>query len=257
MKRIMLVFAIAIAAVAVADAQGGLSLKRKAAAGGVVVTVTPINFSDKEAATIDFEIVMDTHAGDLAFEMTKIATLKGTMVGEESPTAWSGGKGGHHLEGKLTFPAGTLRATGRITLTLKAVGDGKDLVFEWETLPIAAKEGIRVTVEGGYYKNISPSQLDQMLKEKDFFQVNTHIPYEGEIGSTAAFIPYDQTKARIKEYPTLKSSTIVLYCRSGRMSDIAARALVKEGFTDVINLEGGMIAWKKAGFPLESAGGGK
>jgi rhodanese-related sulfurtransferase len=222
-----------------------------------LVTVTPINLSDKEAATIDFEIVMDTHAGDLGFEMTKIATLKGNTEEEASPTAWSGGKGGHHLSGKLTFPTGALRATGRVTLTLKGVGGGNDLVFEWETLSAAAREDRRVAVEGGFYTNISPSQLDRMLNEKDFFLVNTHVPYEGEIGSTDAFIPYNQTKAKIKAYPAAKNAEIVLYCRSGRMSDIAARILVEEGFTDVINLEGGMIAWEKAGFLLESAGGRK
>jgi rhodanese-related sulfurtransferase len=34
------------------------------------------------------------------------------------------------------------------------------------------------------------------------------------------------------------------------MSSIAARALVKLGFTNVWNLDGGMIAWQEAGYPL-------
>jgi rhodanese-related sulfurtransferase len=34
------------------------------------------------------------------------------------------------------------------------------------------------------------------------------------------------------------------------MSAIAARALVKHGYTDVWNLDGGMIAWERAGYPL-------
>jgi len=35
------------------------------------------------------------------------------------------------------------------------------------------------------------------------------------------------------------------------MSAIAAEALVKGGYTDVWNLDGGMIAWEEAGFSLK------
>jgi rhodanese-related sulfurtransferase len=34
------------------------------------------------------------------------------------------------------------------------------------------------------------------------------------------------------------------------MSAIAARELVGRGYTDVWNLDGGMVAWKAAGYPL-------
>jgi rhodanese-related sulfurtransferase len=228
----MVLFAIAVAA---ATAAAAPNLKRTASAGGIAVTVTPLNLSNFADATIEFELVMDTHAGDLAFDLTTIATLKGERQGEVAPTGWSGGRGGHHLSGKLTFPAGTLRKEDRIILTLKGVGGARELVFEWE-------------IPSGSYRNISASQLEQMLKKKDFFLVNTHVPYEGEIKPTDAFIPYDQTKARIKEYPSAKDARIVLYCKSGRMSEIAARILVQEGYTRVYNLEGGMIGWEKAGF---------
>jgi len=89
-----------------------------------------------------------------------------------------------------------------------------------------------------------------MLARKDFFFVNVHIPYEGEIARTDAFIPFDRTPALIPEYPADKNAKIVLYCRSGRMSDIAARKLAAAGYTNLFNLAGGMIAWQKAGLPV-------
>ena len=44
--------------------------------------------------------------------------------------------------------------------------------------------------------------------------------------------------------------TIAVYCRGGKRSANAAGMLAKEGFK-VVNLEGGITAWKDAGMPLE------
>jgi rhodanese-related sulfurtransferase len=109
----------------------------------------------------------------------------------------------------------------------------------------------KVEVEGGSYTNVSPMQLSEMLKQKDFFFVNVHTPYEGEIEPTDAQIPYDQTAQQLSQYPADQQAKIVLYCRSGRMSAIAAKELVKAGYTNVWNLDGGMVAWEVQGLPLK------
>ena len=111
--------------------------------------------------------------------------------------------------------------------------------------------GSPMRVEGGAYLNITPMQLTEMLKSKDFVFINTHIPYEGEIEKTDAFIPYDQTLQLLNKYPSDKSAKIVLYCSSGRMSAIAAQELVKAGYTTVWNLDGGMANWRKNGYKLK------
>ncbi len=43
---------------------------------------------------------------------------------------------------------------------------------------------------------------------------------------------------------------LLVYCRSGRRSAEAASALGKLGFTDVRNVEGGILAWEKAKLPI-------
>ncbi len=101
------------------------------------------------------------------------------------------------------------------------------------------------------YKNITAAQLSTMLASKDFFFVNVHTPDIGKIAGTDVSIPYDQTEARLQDYPADKNAEIVVYCSSGRMSAIAAQALVKAGYTNVLNLEGGMSAWQQAGYKLE------
>jgi rhodanese-related sulfurtransferase len=104
---------------------------------------------------------------------------------------------------------------------------------------------------GGTYRDISPAQLAEMLKSKDFTFINTHIPYEGEIEQTDVFIAFEENgPQRVSEYPADKEARIVLYCRSGRMSTIVATELAKAGYANVWNLDGGMIAWEKAGYEL-------
>ncbi len=93
-------------------------------------------------------------------------------------------------------------------------------------------------------------QLAAMLAQKDFFLVNVHIPYEGEIKDTDAFIAYDSIADNLDRLPQDKNAKIVVYCRSGGMSAIAARELVRLGFTRVSDLAGGMIDWEKSGYKI-------
>ncbi len=89
-----------------------------------------------------------------------------------------------------------------------------------------------------------------MLENKDFFLVNVKVPYSGEIPKTDAFISYRDTQARLGDYPPERSSRIVVYCLSGKTSEIAAAELVRNGYTNVLLLEGGMNAWREAGYAL-------
>ena len=113
--------------------------------------------------------------------------------------------------------------------------------------------GETITVAGGSYQNITPDELNSMLEDKDFVFVNVHIPFAGNISNTDLSIPYDQisTPEYLNQLPTDKNAKIVLYCRSGRMSEIAATELVALGYSNIWNLDGGMVAWEQAGYEIE------
>jgi len=103
------------------------------------------------------------------------------------------------------------------------------------------------------YRKLTPAEMKVMLERKDFLFLNAHIPYEGEIDKTDASIPFDKVDQQIHLFPANKDAKIVLYCMSGRMSGIAADTLVRLGYTNVSHLEGGMIAWRKAGYALKDS----
>jgi phage shock protein E len=112
--------------------------------------------------------------------------------------------------------------------------------------------GKKVSVPGGSYTRVSPAELRSMLSEEDVVLVNTHVPFEGNIPGTDLSIPYDEIGRKADRLPG-KDARIAVYCRSGSMSAEAAKTLVRLGYTDVWDLGGGMLAWERAGFPLEGA----
>ena len=129
-----------------------------------------------------------------------------------------------------------------IPFLLAACG-GKPAKVTGETVPVA----------DGSSMNITADELNAMLKNKDFVFVNVHIPFVGNIAGTDLFIAYDQIAdlANLAQLPADKNAKIILYCRSGRMSAIAAEELVSLGYTNVWNLTGGMVDWERAGYNIE------
>lgn len=108
-----------------------------------------------------------------------------------------------------------------------------------------------VSLDGGSYKNVDAKGLNTMLKNKDFVFINVHIPFAGDIADTDLSIPYDQIEENLSQLPSDKNAKIVLYCRSGHMSQIAAEKLVSLGYANIWNLKGGMIGWEQAGYNIE------
>ena len=112
--------------------------------------------------------------------------------------------------------------------------------------------GVAATVEsepgpaGEPYARLDPAAFEERMKNEPAMVINVHVPYEGELAGTDAFIPYD----KIKDDPRLpedKGTELLLYCRTGRMSEEAGVDLHEEGYTNIAHLEGGMKAWEASG----------
>ena len=63
-------------------------------------------------------------------------------------------------------------------------------------------------------------------------------------------IPLGQLERRLSELSAHKDQPVVLICRSGNRSGQAQEMLTKAGFTQAVNVEGGMNAWAQAGLPV-------
>lgn len=93
------------------------------------------------------------------------------------------------------------------------------------------------------YRTVNASTLIQALEDKHFFLIDVHVPEQEHIEGTDAFIPYDQIQGHLSELPQDKDEKIVLYCRSGSMSQQAAQTLSDLGYTNVSHLQGGIQAF--------------
>jgi rhodanese-related sulfurtransferase len=63
-------------------------------------------------------------------------------------------------------------------------------------------------------------------------------------------VPLHTVPFRIGELAALKGRPVVLVCLSGHRSRVAGFFLRLAGFSEVINMDGGMAAWRASGLPL-------
>lgn len=95
--------------------------------------------------------------------------------------------------------------------------------------------------------SITPAALrERLARNEEIFLVDVREPYEHEaynIGGT--LIPLGQLIEQHQEIP--KDTTVVVYCQKGIRSQIAIQRLQQKfDFRNLINLSGGMNAWRSS-----------
>ena len=89
---------------------------------------------------------------------------------------------------------------------------------------------------------------------KEFVLVDVRSPEEhvsGVIPGTDLNIDFREVQSRHREIGAQLDDHIVVYCQSGRRSNIAAETLADLGYRHVYNVAGSMNAWVEAGLPVE------
>lgn len=99
--------------------------------------------------------------------------------------------------------------------------------------------------EKNSYEQITPQQAKEIMDTESGYvilDVRTHDEYmDGHIPGAVLIPDYDIVNRAEKEIPD-KDQLILVYCRSGRRSKLAAEALAELGYTNVKEF-GGIIDW--------------
>ena len=82
------------------------------------------------------------------------------------------------------------------------------------------------------------------MRERDAFGQG-HIP-------GARHLARGQLELRVNDLFPDPTVRILTYCEYGKISTLAAATLKKLGFSRSVALDGGMKAWKDAGYPVEA-----
>lgn len=100
---------------------------------------------------------------------------------------------------------------------------------------------------------ISPKEASTMYtgKEAVIVDVRENSEWNAQHIPGAIHIPLAQLNERLSELKQYKDSLVITQCRSGIRSEQALEVLKSAGFSKVYSMNGGIMAWDKAGLVTE------
>ena len=99
--------------------------------------------------------------------------------------------------------------------------------------------------QGAVYVNITAEEAKQIMDSEEGYiilDVRTQEEYDQGHIPGAIVISHEKISEKAEEVLTDKDQLILVYCRSGRRSKLAAEALVELGYTNIKEF-GGIIDW--------------
>jgi rhodanese-related sulfurtransferase len=93
---------------------------------------------------------------------------------------------------------------------------------------------------------VDPSAAHQ--RDRAIPLIDVREPDEWAAGHAPDAVHIPLGELRVDALPP--GETFYMICRSGNRSGVAAKALIKAG-VDAVNVAGGMIAWQRAGLPVD------
>ncbi len=107
--------------------------------------------------------------------------------------------------------------------------------------------------KGSSFAELSVAQAREMLKGASpplLLDVRTPNEYYAGHIDGAQLVPLQQLEGRVAELQPYKSKPVLLYCRSGNRSTVAAEILARHGFTTLYHLRPGLKGWEAEKLPV-------
>lgn len=117
----------------------------------------------------------------------------------------------------------------------------------------SANRAERPIQESSIARDISAKEFhDKYVNHKGAILLDVRTPGEVQQGHLEGAINIDFYDANFQtDLNRLdKTKPIYIYCRSGRRSGIAMKSMKEMGFSEIYNLNGGIISWTQAGLPI-------
>jgi rhodanese-related sulfurtransferase len=103
-------------------------------------------------------------------------------------------------------------------------------------------------------KHVSPENTWNLIAKNEAVLLDVREDHECAVQSVDSenviYIPMSNFMANLESLP--KDKALAVFCKEGIRSTKIANLLMRQGFSSVFNVDGGIFAWKKKGLPIES-----
>ncbi|PHS75444.1 MAG: sulfurtransferase [Rhodospirillaceae bacterium] len=100
-------------------------------------------------------------------------------------------------------------------------------------------------------KSIAPAAALKLITAKTAMMIDVReadeYDYENIPGSLLQSLSFFDAEL----FPDLKDKTLIIMCKAGMRSAAVIKQLEEVGYSDIYNLEGGIVAWEEAKFETE------
>ena len=120
-------------------------------------------------------------------------------------------------------------------------------------IAVAANYFMRLGSGGSGYGNVDVGEARDLIGEKGglvVLDVRTVSEYDGDHLEGAINIPVEVLSQHLSELN--KNDELLVYCRTGNRSTTAVGILRENGYDRIYHMDGGIMAWGSAKFPIIS-----
>lgn len=94
------------------------------------------------------------------------------------------------------------------------------------------------------------TKIDQSSEPLVLLDVRTVEEFKSGHIRNSINIPHEILLSNIDLVSEYNDEPLVVYCRSGKRASLVIEALKKHGFTNVVDIEGDILAWSQSNYPL-------